>query len=373
MKQKGRREIILIAPKMRKSLFMLGSKATLASLVSVIDQMAEINEILGERFKVKSYKTAAASLRSLGGDGTSEERVIGIGDVSGLPGVGAKIQKKLEEVIDTGVLEELERLKKEPLIAAVANLTRVHGVGPQKAKQLFDDHQISTVEELRQSISDVSLTDAQAAGLEFFDDIQLRIPHDEVAQHESILQTAVRDCLGSQYITTVCGSYRRKLQDSGDVDALLAINPNSPIKGSSSKSNQAIKQLEKFLTEQGYWLRTLAIGSTKSMGICRLDKAKFARRVDIRMVSSESFPSALLYFTGSKAFNVRMRQHAAGRGFTLNEYGLFHLPSDAHSSSPRKKSSSKLSETYRVKGIFSEEDIFQAIGLPFLKPEDRFS
>ncbi|CUG86799.1 DNA polymerase beta, mitochondrial, putative [Bodo saltans] len=352
---------------MRKTISSLKS-APLATVIDALEQMASVNEVLGERFKVKSYRTAVASLRSLETDRLRAKQPLSVdlSEIANLAGVGAKIQKKVEEIISTGKLQELEKLKQQPIISAIGNLTKVHGIGPQKAKQLFEEHKISTVKDLR--ASSVELTDAQAAGLEFFDDIQLQIPQSEVKDHEKHLQNAVRLCLGPQYVTTVCGSFRRGKPTSGDVDALLAVDPQTQKAGrkSSDKDETAIQTLTTHLSSEAYWLRTLATGSTKCMGICRLESSKPARRVDIRLVTSEAYPFALLYFTGSKAFNVRMRQQAAEKGLTLNEYGLFRVPPSA----PSKKNEPP-NNKHRVLGLVNEKDIFDAVGMAYLLPHER--
>jgi DNA polymerase beta len=356
--------------KMRSSLRRL-SRTPVASIIDALEQMAEINEVLGERFKVKSYRSAVVSLRSLEADRLRAKQplTVELSEVANLAGVGEKIQKKVQEIIATGKLLELDQLKQQPIIAAIGNLTKVHGIGPQKAKQLYTEHKISTIEDLRSS--SVELTEAQAAGLEFFDDIQLQIPQVEVAKHEKHLQNAVAKCLGPQYVTTVCGSFRRGKATSGDVDALLAVDPATQTSGrNSEKDDTAIQMLTTYLVSDDYWLRTLAIGSTKCMGICRLDKKKPARRVDIRLVTPEAYPFALLYFTGSKAFNVRMRQHAAEKGLTLNEYGLFKVPPTAPSKASTKKSEA-VSNKHRVVGLVSENDIFDAVGMTYLHPHER--
>jgi DNA polymerase beta len=354
----------------------LPSRVAMTGVIKILEEMGEINQLLGERFKVKSYQTAVASLRNLESQRISQANnpsFLEAVDLKDLPGVGSKIQKKIEEILSTGKLKEHEELKNKPVIVAVEKLTQIHGIGPQKAKQLFESHHISTVDELRAAQDKLLLTDAQVAGLAFFDDIRLRIPHSEIASHEKLLQDSVRTCLGSKYITKVCGSFRRNLKDSGDVDALLAVDPlvSSSTQMRHCKDEAAIANLVSYLTKDKYWLRTLAMGGTKCMGICKLREGLPARRVDVRLVPPESFPTALLYFTGSKAFNVRMRQLAADQGFTLNEYGLFRIPPGPSKKGGGKASSAQPSEAFRVQGILTERDVFGALGMPYVEPEKR--
>jgi DNA polymerase/3'-5' exonuclease PolX len=92
------------------------------------------------------------------------------------------------------------------------------------------------------------------------------------------------------------------------------------------------------------------------MGICKLSSEHVGRRIDIRFVTYPSYGAAMLYFTGSGKFNKIMRYHANQRGYTLNEYGLFHYVND-------------------IKGAqvhtYTEQDIFRILNFVYLKPEER--
>jgi len=65
--------------------------------------------------------------------------------------------------------------------------------------------------------------------------------------------------------------------------------------------------------------------TNKYMGFCRLDDDHEIRRIDIRLFSVNSFPAAMLYFTGPDVFNKKMRKHADSLGYRLNEYGLYKI------------------------------------------------
>jgi DNA polymerase beta len=97
-------------------------------------------------------------------------------------------------------------------------------------------------------------------------------------------------------------------------------------------------------------------GDTKYMGVCIHPNAKIGRRIDIRFVTFESYYPAILYFTGSMMLNKSMRTHALKKGFTLNEYGLYHL--------------SKGEKDGKIV-VHSEQEIFDVLGLVYLKPSER--
>ncbi|CCW60236.1 unnamed protein product [Phytomonas sp. EM1] len=278
-----------------------------------------------------------------------------------IPGVGDKLRRKIVEILTTGDLEELHTLQAKPVIRAIRQLTQVHGFGPRTAVSFYKEYGINTVEELKAYAEEhglmnesesgegeggkkdrnkgrFHLTDAQRFGLKYYNDIQQRIPYNECRLHEAFLKLRLRKYLGREFELTVCGSYRRKVATSGDIDVL--ITRRDGLQGDADPleaSQNALASFTASLQAERYVEATLAQGPTKFMGVCRLRSLKkpssaaeeaptrrfHARRIDIRFVDAASYPAALLYFTGSKNFNVIMRAEAIKKNFILNEYGLF--------------------------------------------------
>ncbi|TPP54935.1 DNA polymerase beta palm family protein [Leishmania donovani] len=294
-----------------------------------------------------------------------------------IPGLGTKLREKVIEILVTGGLEELHRQEAKPIIRAIRELTQVHGVGPRTAIDYFKKYGISTVAQLRDYAikageldmsnkdsgkpsnlvvcadkSKFHLNDAQRLGLVYYEDMCHRIPHEEGRLHEAFMKLRMRKYLGKDYELVVCGSYRRQVESAGDIDVLIT-HKRSATEGGGRPLLPPSEVLGSFLAglkADKYIEATLAQGPTKFMGLCRLramgtesvsaatgkgktaktnGKAptKFrARRLDVRYVDSDSFPAAMLYFTGSKNFNVIMRSEAIKKHCVLNEYGLFRKP-----------------------------------------------
>ncbi|CBZ31925.1 mitochondrial DNA polymerase beta-PAK, putative [Leishmania donovani] len=294
-----------------------------------------------------------------------------------IPGLGTKLREKVIEILVTGGLEELHRQEAKPIIRAIRELTQVHGVGPRTAIDYFKKYGISTVAQLRDYAikageldmsnkdsgkpsnlvvcadkSKFHLNDAQRLGLVYYEDMCHRIPHEEGRLHEAFMKLRMRKYLGKDYELVVCGSYRRQVESAGDIDVLIT-HKRSATEGGDRPLLPPSEVLGSFLAglkADKYIEATLAQGPTKFMGLCRLramgtesvsaatgkgktaktsGKAptKFrARRLDVRYVDSDSFPAAMLYFTGSKNFNVIMRSEAIKKHCVLNEYGLFRKP-----------------------------------------------
>jgi DNA polymerase beta len=291
-----------------------------------------------------------------------------------IPGVGQKLRVKIVEILKTGDLAELHRLEARPLIRAIRELTQVHGFGPRTAIEFFKKYNITTVKELQDyavkkgeldmgnkatgkpaglthSTSNAHragfhLSDAQRLGLVYHKDMSRRIPHDEGRLHEAFMKLRLRKYLGKDYELVVCGSYRRQVAASGDIDVLITRkrmgDGGAPSSSSSTTAaplppHEVLATFLNGLKTDRYIEATLAQGPTKFMGLCRLralhppsgttlsaPPPRFrARRLDVRYVDASCFPAAMLYFTGSKNFNVIMRSEAIKKRCVLNEYGLF--------------------------------------------------
>lgn len=152
---------------------------------------------------------------------------------------------------------------------------------------------------------------------------------------------------------TICGSYRRGLPTSGDIDILLThkdFNSTDP-----SKSNKYLKEVVKRFEKIGLITDTLSHGDTKFMGVCKHDK--LYRRLDIRLLGHDQYYCGVLYFTGSPIFNTNMRLHALDIGFTLNEYSLRPMDQGQVPQEPLP--------------VTCEEDLFDYLSMDYKEPHQR--
>ena len=262
-------------------------------------------------------------------------------DAMQIPGIGKGIAARIEEFLTTGRLRELEKYRPS---ANTTELEKVFGLGPAQARKLLDAG-IQTVTQLKQGITSghVSVSDQVVQGVLYYRDLLSRIPRDEMDFYKTVLNR-IRPVLGAHVKLDLLGSYRRGLPDCGDLDVLV-----------TSKADPS-KLLNTFLTElskRNLLVSHLGEGQTKFAGILLHPKYGIARRIDVRYVPADSYPFAVLYYTGSAKLNVIMRQAAIKQGLSLSEYGL----------------KDKLGKM--VRGLKSERDIFAYIGLDYIKPEDR--
>lgn len=290
-------------------------------------------------FKSRQYATAIKTVREL-------PYVHAVDDVPSAKGngIGEKIREKIAEIIATGHLQAADRARATKAPDSLEAFTQIYGVGPKKAADLVKAG-YKTIADLRMALQKDPkfLNKNQQIGLRHYEDILERIPRQEMETHERTLLTAKP----AELQGTIVGSFRRGKPDSGDIDMLLCASLDTVDVG------KALAQYVTTLKAQGYITDVLAQGDSKCLAVCRLPGGK-ARRLDLLITPPEEYGFAVLYFTGSDGFNVRMRQHALGRGYTLNEHALTGVNSGK-----------------KVQGIRSERDVFVALKLHWKEPIER--
>jgi DNA polymerase lambda len=208
-----------------------------------------------------------------------------------------------------------------------------YGIGPATAMKFYNQG-FRTVDDLR---SKANLTEAQLLGIQWHSDIIQRIDRREV---DAISQSLQKTFEPYKIIWTIAGSYRREEKTSGDIDIIIESQPDLDM-------STVISLLRSVLVAD------LAVGETKYMGIIKIPElSAVGHRIDIRLIEKRYYSFALLYFTGSKKFNIICRQRATQLGLTLNEYGLYN------------------SDKTRIPAS-SEKDIFDFLGIEYLAPFKR--
>lgn len=264
--------------------------------------------------------------------------------VKNVKGIGSGIKSKIQEYLDTGRINEVEKAKKELETAPIPEKEKVitlfqtvHGIGKIKAKKLYDQG-LKTISDLKKNPQ--LLDNSSILFLKHYDDLQQRIPRVDITVINVILVYLISKQLGENFKLDIAGSYRRQAQNSKDIDCLIT----------SSSFN--LKEIVDALKRSNVIIETLGMKGEKFLGIGRCPGGGRAFRLDIQFVSESEYGSALLYFTGSADFNKRMRYNAHKQGLLLNEHGLFK-------------------ENKKVLRSPSERDIFEYLGMPFVPPEKR--
>ena len=271
-------------------------------------------------------------------------------DVKNITGIGAKMEKKIKEILETGSLAAAEKARELYNIDALDALQKIYGVGPAKSTELVKSGIIS-ISQLRDEVKSNPklLNDKQKIGLKYYEELLERIPRTEMEEHRDILHTLLPDEM-TEYDTEIVGSFRREATNSGDIDVLIRVPFNVDAKTAKANLELYVKMLEGF----GYIEEILALGEHKCMAISRMYNGK-ARRLDLLMTPDEEYAYAILYFTGSDRFNVAFRQYAIDKGYTLNEHTLTPIKAGVQTPPYMK----------------TEKDIFKFLGLRYIDPSKR--
>lgn len=307
-------------------------------ILDALDKLRQKEVANKEPFKARAYATVIKSIQA------HDQPIAKIEDVKDIKGVGKKIYDKIKEIIDTGELKQLEKYTAD--IEAINELTKVHGIGPSKAKELVKDHGISTVEKLKEHPE--LLNGVQKIGLKYVDDFQKRIPRAEMEKHSSFILEAIRK-LDPRLKAEVVGSYRRGAKDSGDIDVIITHDDNP------ENYDHVIKEIVEHMKKESYLTDDLALGTHKYLGVCRLKRHRTSRRIDLLYATKHVWPFSLIYFTGSLDMNVILRRAALDKGLSLSEYGFKKANTEALLKLP----------------LYTEEDVFRYLGFKYVPPEER--
>ena len=310
-----------------------------AEVAGQLSEIADLLDLFGERFKPEAYRRAARSIEALP---EGLEAIAARGGLRSIPGVGEAISTKVAELLTTGALEYLVRLRAQ-VPAGVLELMRLPGVGPKTARRFWVELGIGGPHELAAAISDGRLVGVKgfaekkiaqlraAVGAVDATVAPVRVPIETVWPLARSIVDALR-ALPSAREVAVAGSFRRGRETVGDLDILVTADPTEPVFDVFSRLPE-VREVR---------LR----GPTKETVVLT-----GGLQVDLRVVEPESFGAALQYFTGSKDHNVRLRSLARERGMKINEYGVYR--GDA-----------------RLGGR-TEQDVYSSLGLHWIPPELR--
>lgn len=314
------------------------------SLVAkVLLELADYSEVEDDQpYRARAYRRAAQTIEA-----TPEpiEELWKEKSLRDLPGVGENIEKKIDEILTTGKLAALEKIKSR-IPADVPSLTKIEGVGPKTVKLLYEQLKVKNIDDFEEAVKAGRLHEFKGLGVKsdriLLDRINAakmqsnRILLAQAFELQSIIEKTLKEIPDiSRY--AFAGSFRRMKETIGDFDIILE----------TDEPQEAIR----FFTRNEDEIReVLSAGDTKAS--VKLQNNNF--QVDVRVIPKKSWGAALMYFTGSKSHNIELRTIAIRKELRLNEYGLFKV-SD---------------ETAMVAGA-TEEEIYSALGMDYIEPELR--
>lgn len=283
-----------------------------------------------------------------------------------IKGIGEKTIARINEIIDTGKLSEIEESKIQ--IKSVKELSLIYGIGPVKASEFYTRYGITNLKELIEADKKglIELTHQMKLGIKYKDKLVEKIPRILIARLDIFVHSQLQK-IDKEFISVICGSYRRNKPYSSDIDILIT---NKKLK-SKEDTGKYLKIVLDILNKYFIIDSLTTSFNTHWQGFATFklipnlpldyDKKEFnvksnIIRLDIIVVPIQFFYSALMHFTGSSDFNQKLRLHAKSLGYKLSEYGLIKI-------TDMKK------QTY-IKAN-SEQDIFNVLLLKYVPPEKR--
>jgi DNA polymerase (family 10) len=306
-------------------------------VAQVFEEVADLLEIQGENpFRVRAYQNAARTIRDLSAPLAQmpPEELVELG------GIGKDLAGKIETILKTGDLPLRQELRGQ-VPPGLRDLMTVPGLGPKRAQTLHQRLKIGSIDDLRQAAEKHRIRRLRGFGAKTEEKILQALQGREETGRRILLAEAkvfadavvrhLRQAPGVGQVE-VAGSFRRRKETVGDLDLLATCRRAGPVMDR--------------LAEYDAVAEVLARGNTK-MTV----RLRNGLQMDLRVVPEASYGAALQYFTGSKEHSIQRRRRAMERGLKINEYGVFR-------------------GARRVAGR-TEEDVYEAIGLPWIAPELR--
>ena len=304
----------------------------------IFKDIANILQIKGDNpFRIRAYQRAAQNIEGLS---QHLEDFIKGDRLTEIPGIGKYLSDKIKEFNKTGKIKMFEDLKKS-MPEGLLDLLNIPSVGPKTAKLLYEKLKVKNISDLEKAIKQNKLqgifgikektVENILKGIELLKKGKERMPLSSAMQVADEFVNSLKKLPGVKKISTA-GSLRRQKETVRDIDILVI----------SKDPDKVMNAFVSLPLVKG----VLAKGKTKSSVLTNDDV-----QVDCRVLEEKSFGAALVYFTGSKNFNIKLRQLAIKRGLKINEYGVF--------------------KGERFVCGKTEEEVFKIIGMPYIEPELR--
>lgn len=314
-------------------------------VAAALDEIGTLLELKGENaFRANAYHNAARTIQQVPGD---LKQLVAENKLGAVRGIGEALVEKITTLVTTGKLPYLDDLRAS-VPAGLVQMLRLPGMGPKKVKALHDTLQIDTIEKLKAACEAGEIAKQKGfgaktqekilAGIAFLGTVGNRVRIDLALPLGFALLEQIRGLPGVVR-ADLCGSLRRRRETSKDIDILVSSADPQPIMDAFVKFPEVVQ--------------VTGHGPTKSSVVAAMSiyGEKVTLNADLRVVDDAEYAYGLLYLTGSKEHNIRLRQLAIDRGWVLNEYGLGN-------------------ETERIPAK-TEADVYKALGMAYVEPELR--
>lgn len=316
---------------------MADTKQDVLDMLRELAELTLLDEENPQSFRVRAYESAAQAIAAQGTDlGALTEK-----ELRQIESIGKSTAEKIRELLETGKVTKVEALRAKHPREVVA-LLQVPGLGPKAVARLRSELGVGSLADLKSALEHRKVQQLRGFGVKSEEKLRKsverleslgafqRTPISIALPHAQRIVAHLSSVPGVDQVV-YCGSLRRFAEMIGDIDIVVTAEAAEPVM-------QALAEMT--IVE-----RVVARGERKTSVVTRR-----GIQVDLRVVDKSQLGAAMLYFTGSKGHNIKLRQRALARGLTLNEYGLFEL------------------EGGRCVASATEEDIYAALGLPWISP-----
>lgn len=325
-------------------------------IVRILDEVADLLEIQqANPFRVRAYRNA---VRTINAHASPLRKLVEQGaDLTELPSIGKGLADNIRELVESGRLTMLDEMAAE-VPPGLVELMRLPGVGPKKARKLWDELGVESIDDLEEVAGEGRVAELSGFGPKTQDRILRGIRNYRTSttrfrlgEVDKLLPPLIEHLRATSGVTRleVAGSYRRRKETVGDIDILVL----------ADDARAASDALSGFSGVES----VIGAGGTKTSV-----RLRSGLQVDLRVVPPESWGAALIYFTGSKEHNIRLRRRALERKLRVSEYGVFTIPEESLGDALGERGIA--SEGEMVAGA-TEEDVYRALDLSWLPPEIR--
>jgi DNA polymerase (family X) len=313
-----------------------------AEIAAAMTELATLYELDGAvRYRVLAYREAA---RVIEGSPVSVADLAREGRATELPGIGATVQGKFVDLVETGEIPAAAKLKAK-FPASLVEVTRLPGVGAKTARRLHDELGVASLDDLRAAAEAGRIQSVKGLGAKFEASVLAaldrlgengapgRLLLSKVLPVAEKLAAALAENPACDQVA-IAGSARRRAETCKDIDLIATATDPAAL---------AVALVEHPLAAQA--------GSTGESGarIVTVDGIS----VDLRIVPPEAFGNLLQHFTGSAEHNVQLRERAVRQGLSVSEHGITEV------------------ETEKVERFGDEEEVYARLGLAYIEPELR--
>jgi DNA polymerase (family 10) len=312
-------------------------KQDVLDMLRELAELTQIDEADPQSFRVRAYESAAQAIAAE----ASDLGRLTVAELQQIPGIGKSTADKIRELLETGRVAKLEALRaKHP--PGVLALLRIQGLGPKAVRTLRNELGVASIDDLRRALAEQRIRTLAGFGakreaklaealarLEAQGQVE-RTPISVALPLATRVVERLREVPGVSH-AAYCGSLRRFAETIGDVDVVVAARDAAPVMDA--------------LVSMRFVDRVLGRGESKTSVVTHR-----GLQIDLRVVAPHQLGAALVYFTGSKGHNIKLRQRALARGLTLNEYALAEIDGG------------------RVVASETEEQVYAALELPWIPP-----